>query len=142
MKRARLVVAAILLSSSGCAGWKNFFPATGAVTPQREQRQADTVRDFEERRDAAQLRAALDRWQQGDPVGCEAMLAAIVKRRPDYTDARLQLGQVLFARGDAPAAEPHLRAVVDQQPELAEAHHALALVLDATGRSEEASQHL
>jgi Flp pilus assembly protein TadD len=142
MKPPRLLVVAILMSSYGCAGWKGLRSAPGTVTPQREERQAETVRDFEDRRDNAQLRAALDRWQQGDAAGCEAMLTAIVKRRPDYTDARLQLGQVLLARGDAADAEVHLRAVLEQQPELAEAHHALALALDATGRSAEASQHL
>jgi Flp pilus assembly protein TadD len=132
-----LVLIAVL---PGCAGWESRLIAP-AVTPQREVRKSEAVRTFETHRDAAQLSAALDLWRSGDCAGCEAMLAAVVQRRPDYLDARLQLGQVLWSRGDAVAAEPHLLAVLEKQPERAEAHHALGLLQDGTGRAEEARQH-
>jgi Flp pilus assembly protein TadD len=125
---------------AGCAGWESrLFPPP--VTPQREARKTEAVQTFETHRDAAQISAALDRWQSGDAAGCEAMLAAVAARCPDYADARLQLGQVLWSRGDAAAAEPHLRAVLEKQPDRAEAHHALGLLLDGTGRADEARQH-
>jgi Flp pilus assembly protein TadD len=125
---------------TGCAGWESrIFPRP--VTPQREARKTEAVQTFETHRDAAQVSAALDRWQSGDAAGCERMLAAVVARCPDYCDARLQLGQVLWSRGDAAAAEPHLRAVLEKQPDCAEGHHALGLLLDGTGRSDEARQH-
>ena len=123
----------------GCAGWKNKVqPAT--VTQSREVRAAEAVRDFEDRRDLAQLQAALDRWKQGDAARAEAMLATIVNRRPDYADAQLHLAEVLWSRGD-PKAESHFRAVLQSQPGRAEAHHALGLLLDASSRPDEARQH-
>lgn len=124
----------------GCAGWKPRL-LSSPVTPQREERSADVVREFELRRDAAQLQAALDRWHQGDAHRCETMLAALVARRPNYLEARLRLAEVLWARNDT-AAEEQLRAVLQQEPNRAEAHHALALLLEATGRIDEARGHL
>ena len=133
-----LLAAAFVLS--GCAGWESRL-VPPPVTPEREARKSEALQSFETRRDAMQLSAALDRWRSGDAAGCEAMLTAVVARRPDYNDARLQLGQVLWARGDAAAAEPHLRAVLDQHSRRADAHHALGLLLDGTGRAEEAQTH-
>src|SRR5437016_1901863 len=60
----------------GCAGWKAKVQKP-TLTDKREDRTAEAVRDFEERRDAAQLEAALDRWKHGDVATAEAMLAAI-----------------------------------------------------------------
>src|SRR5439155_2083716 len=107
----------------------------------REQRAAQAVHEFEQRRDAAQLSAALDRWKQGDAATAEAMLIAIIRRRPESYDARMRLAEILWSRSDI-AAEPHLRAVLEAEPNRAEAHHALGLLLDGTGRSDEARQHL
>ena len=139
----RLIVSLVFLTSvvmNGCAGWKHTLqPPTMAET--REERAIDAVRSFEERRDSAQLEAALDRWKQGDVSRAEAMLSALVNRRPDYADARVHLAEVLWSRNDA-AAEEHLRAVLETNTQRADAHHALGLVLDGTGRSEEARQHL
>ena len=53
----------LLAAVTGCAGWKQKVqPAT--VTATREDRAAEAVRTFEEHRDAAQLGAALDRWNR------------------------------------------------------------------------------
>ena len=129
----------LLAAVTGCAGWKQKVqPAT--VTATREDRAAEAVRTFEEHRDAAQLGAALDRWNQGDVRGAEAMLASIVSRRPDQVDARLRLAEMLWSRGD-PSAEGHLRAVLEAQPNGADAHHALGLVLEGTSRIDEAQHH-
>jgi Flp pilus assembly protein TadD len=125
---------------SGCAGWKQTIQKP-TISENREERATEAVRNFENRRDAAQLEAALDRWRQGNPAMAESMLLAIVKRRPDNYDARMRLAELLWSRSDA-AAEPHLRAVLEAQPARAEAHHALGLLLDGTGRVDEARHHL
>jgi len=139
----RLVVSLVCLSTAlltGCAGWKQTLqPKTAMET--REERAKEAVQDFEERRDAAQLEAAVDRWKQQDVGRAEAMLSAIVNRRPDYVEARVLLAEVLWSRNDA-SAESHLRAVLELQPNRADAHHALGLLLDGTGQAEEARQHL
>ena len=83
----------VLLLISGCAGWKQNTQKP-TVTEQREDRAADAVRNFENRRDAAQLEAALDRWRQGNAPMAESMLLAIVRRRPDNYDARMCTGRV------------------------------------------------
>jgi predicted Zn-dependent protease len=132
---------AIALFASGCASWRPVL-GTSPVADKRKDRATDAVRTFEKHRDAAQLEAALDRWKQGDFTGAEARLAALVQRRPDFSDARLRLGEILWSRGDAAAAEPHLRAVLEVSPDRAEAHHALGLLLDATGRADDARVHL
>jgi Tfp pilus assembly protein PilF len=139
----RLIILLVWLSAAsfaGCAGWKQTLqPKT--TTETREERAKDAVQDFEERRDAAQLEAALDRWKQGDVGRAEAMLSAVVKRRPEYVAAQMLLAEVLWSRNDA-SAEQHLRAVIELQPNRADAHHALGLVLNGTERTDEARQHL
>lgn len=129
-----------LVFAAGCAGWKQKVHKP-TLTEKREDRAAEAVRDFDERRDVVQLDAALDRWKQGDVAAAEAMLAAIIKRRPECTDARMRLAEILWSRADT-SAESHLRAVLEAQPNRAEAHHALGLVLDGSGRPDEARYHL
>jgi Tfp pilus assembly protein PilF len=136
-----LAMNVVVLLCAGCAGWKESI-ASKPVTPVRKERAEDAVRSFEERRDAAQLQAALERWQQGDGAGCEARLEAIVQRRPDYAEARLRLGEVLLQRGDAEAAQQHMLAALELQPNWAEAHHAFGLLLAAEGLEDEAAQYL
>ena len=126
--------------AAGCAGWKQKVKKPD-LSENREERAADAVRAFEQRRDAAQLSAAVDRWKQGDAAAAEAALTAIIRRRPDCNDARLRLAEILWSRGEI-AAEPHLRAVLESEPNRAEAHHALGLLLDGTGRADEARQRL
>ena len=112
----------VLLLISGCAGWKQNTQKPSRSPEQREDRAADAVHNFENRRDAAQLEAALDRWRQGNAPMAESMLLAIVRRRPDNYDAHMRLAQLLWSRSDA-AAEPHLRAILEAEPNRAEAHH-------------------
>jgi len=140
MLMAALAPASVIVLATGCAGWKQKVQQP-TLTENREQRAAEAVRAFEQRRDAVQLEAAIDRWKQGDAGRGEVMLANILNRRPDYNDARLRLAEILWSRGDA-AAEGHLRLVLQSEPNRAEAHHALGLLLDGTGRGGEARQHL
>jgi Tfp pilus assembly protein PilF len=136
--QAAAIIAACCVAHSGCSGLKDRLQPN--VAAQRQQRAAEAVQAFEGRRDKVQLEAALDRFQQGNVDAAQAMLTGLVTRRPDYSDARLRLAEVLWSRGDA-AAEAHLRAVLEKEPSRPEAHHALGLVLDGTGRSHEAQQH-
>jgi tetratricopeptide (TPR) repeat protein len=128
------------LGAIGCAGWRKQVEKQG-VSEDREVRAAEAIRDFEQRRDAAQYQAALDRWRQGDVAQAETQLAGLALRRPDLLDARLRLAEVLWARGEV-RAEEHFRAVLASNEACAEAHHGLGLMLDAMGRREEARQHL
>jgi Tfp pilus assembly protein PilF len=137
---ALVLVVVCWFAGAGCAGWKQKVKKPDP-SDNREERAAEAVRAFEERRDAAQLSAALDRWKQGDTAMAESALAAIIRRRPDYNEARMRLAEILWSRGDI-AAELHLRAVLETDPNRAEAHHALGLLLDDTGRPDEARQHL
>lgn len=130
----------LLVLAGGCAGWRSAANATTSTSPQ--ERQAAVVKDFEERRDAAQLAAALDRWQHGDASAARAMLTDLVERRPDHFEARLRLGELLWSEGDGPSAEHQLRAVLALKPDAAEVHHALGLVLWGTGRQAEGQHHL
>ena len=111
-----------------------------SVSQTREERAAEAVKEFEDRRDAAQLAAAIERVEQGDAARAESMLTSIVKRRPDCIPARLLLAEVLWSHSD-PAAEEHLRAILTADDSHAEAHHALGLVLDATNHANEAREH-
>ncbi len=135
-----LCMLAVAAALSGCAGWRDKLNPSPTVTQTREERAADAVRDFEDRRDAAQLAAAIERIEQGDMPRAETMLESIVKRRPTCVPARLRLAEILWLRNDV-AAETHLRAALEADASHAEAHHTLGLVLDATGRTDEARRH-
>jgi Tfp pilus assembly protein PilF len=126
-------------SIAGCASWRQKFAEPG-ISQNREERAAEVIREFEDRRDTAQLAAALERFEQGDIDRAETMLTSVVNRRPDLSEARLRLAEILGSRND-PAAETHLRAVLENDSKSAEAHHALGLLLEATDRIAEARQH-
>ena len=135
------IVACLVLG--GCAGWRQQAVAPApTVADQREARREAAVRSFEQQRDAMQLQAALDRFEQGDYAGCESRLAALVERRPDYIPARLRLAEILWSRGDAAAAEQHYLAVLALDANHTEAHHGLGTLLEAEGRFDDAAAHL
>ena len=130
-----LCVIGCLLATVGGAGWKQKVKKP-ELTEDRKRAAESAVRDFEKRRDAAQLSAALDRWKQGDAPPLRRLWLRSFRRRPECVDARLRLAEILWSRSDI-AAEPHLRAVLKAEPTRAE-HHALGLLLDGTGRADEA----
>jgi predicted Zn-dependent protease len=135
-----MIAVVVAVTTVGCAGFREKINSPG-VTASRVERSAQMVHDFEERRDAAQLAAALDRLNQGDAARAESMLAALVKRRPDFSDARLHLAEILWSHGDA-SAEQHLRAILESHPNRPDVHHTLGLLLSATNREGEARHHL
>ena len=126
----------------GCAGWQQqLTPSQSKAEPTRQARASDAIKEFEQRRDAAQYQAALDRCRQGDLLRAESLLSSLVGRQPEFYEARLRLAELLSARGD-PAAEAHFQAVLAAQPARAEAHHAFGLFLNSQGRSAAARDHL
>lgn len=135
-----LLVATLLLT--GCAGWRAQLAPQPTVADDREARQSAAVQSFEQHRDAMQLQAAIDRFNQGDYSGCESRLATLVERRPDFVPARLRLAEIIWSRGDAASAEQHYQMVLSRYPDLAEAHLGLGMLLEAEGRFEEAAVHL
>lgn len=132
----------MLLLATGCAGWKPHAASKPTVSENRSLRHSAVVRDFEQQRDAMQLQAAIDRFNQGDLAGCESRLVKLVERRPDFAEARLRLAEVAWSRGDAAAAEQHYQAVLSARSDSAEAHHGLGMLLTAVGRFGEANPHL
>jgi Tfp pilus assembly protein PilF len=139
MPRLLIVVSLLFV---GCAGWREQLNPPQTVAEEREARTAAALQSFEEQRDAMQLQAALDRFNQGDYSGCESRLATLVERRPDFVPARLRLAEILWSRGDAATAEQHYHAALALQPDLAEAHHGLGTLLEGEGRFDEAEIYL
>ena len=125
----------------GCAAWRGRLP-TADVAQQRQVREADAVKLFEAHRDEAQLQAALDRWAQGDPAGCETRLRALVNRHPGDNQVRLHLAELLWSQGAAREAESELQQVLAAEPASGAAHHLMGMVLAENGRQDEARGHL
>jgi tetratricopeptide (TPR) repeat protein len=135
-----LALLTLTLLLPGCSAFREKILSPG-VTATREERSAQVLREFEDRRDAAQLAAALDRLNQGDISRAQSMLTVLVNRRPDFADARLRLAEILASRSD-PAAEAHLRAILATDPTRPDAHHALGLYYSSTNRPTDALHHL
>ncbi len=112
------------------------------VAEVRRERQAQVLQAFEQQRDEAQLKAALDRWQQGDIAGCETRLRSLVQRKPQYCDPHVHLAELAWSHENADEAIGEYRAALAIAPNRADVHHALGLVLEATGHSAESQHHL
>lgn len=112
-----------------------------SVAPLPPEKQDEVVRQFEERRDAAQLGAAIDRWKQGKSAESEAMLVQLLERNPEHVEGRRALADLYADRPDAPAAIKHFSHLVEHHPEDAQAHHSLGLVYQSNGRRSDALAH-
>jgi Tfp pilus assembly protein PilF len=140
---APLTVLLLLVSSlTGCASWRPTAKNDKSVTEVRNERHAHAVQAFEQQRDEAQLKAALDRWQHGDVAGCESRLRSLVQRKPQYCEAHVHLAELAWSYDNADEAIAEYRAALALAPQRADIHHALGLVLEAVGHSAEAQQHL
>jgi Tfp pilus assembly protein PilF len=106
--------------------------------PRRKERKEEVLADFEARRDAARLQAALNRWTEGNEAACYQQLADLVKTRPQFVDARLQLAELLLYRGDLDEAKQQLQAALETAPNRADLHDCLGRVLEAGSQHEEA----
>jgi Tfp pilus assembly protein PilF len=140
--RHSLIAWVVLVSTlSGCANWRP-QAKEATLSDARQARHAMAVQAFEQQRDEAQLKAALDRWQQGDIAGCESRLRNLVQRRPEYCDPHVHLAELAWSHDNADEAISEFRAALALVPQRADVHHALGLILEATGQLAEAQHHL
>ena len=84
----------------------------------------------------------MNRWQQGDALGCEETLRAIVERDPGNVEARLALADVYWAHEAWDSTEEQLRAALTAAPDRADAHQSLGLLLEIRGNQAESLEHL
>ena len=133
-------LAAITLSTCGCAGFRFPTPDTQDVAKQRAERKEEFVREFETNRDRAQFHAAQQRWQEGDAKAAHQLLEPLLVRRSDHAEAHLLMAEVIF-ESEPQAAVEHAQQAVRTKPKDPQAHHTLAVLLEASGRSEEAKLH-
>jgi Tfp pilus assembly protein PilF len=141
---APIVLTLLILAgamSSGCATLSSMRRDLAEQPPKRKQRQEKVVAAFEAQRDAAQLEAALNRWNEGNHAACEQLLTSLVERKPQYVDARLQLAELHLFREETDPAEEQLRAALAIAPQRADLHDCLARVLEASERNSEAVVH-
>lgn len=127
--------------TTGCTTLSSIRRDLSEQPPKRKQRQEKAVAAFEAQRDAAQLQAALSRWNENNHAACEQLLTSLVGRKPQYVDARLQLAEFYLFREQTGLAEEQLQAALDLAPERADLHDCLARVLEASERSSEALVH-
>ena len=88
---------ALLASAAGCAVLDLPDLPVADIAQKRQQRTEEVVREFESKRDLAELQAALAHWKQGDVEACEQGLQRLLKRNPDHHEARLLMAEVRLA---------------------------------------------
>ena len=135
--RNHLLVVPIFLILSGCASLPVKSPTGEDVAPKRKERQHQVINDFASRRDKAQLKAALARWNEGDEEGCKASLKQLLVRNPQNKEAGLAIADLFIHQNYLVAAEQQLRIMATSLDD-AQVHHSLGLILETTGRRNEA----
>ncbi len=101
------------------------------------------VRAMPERTAEAWFALALE--LEADPDGRAGAMDAYqhaLEKRPDWTEARLNLGALLYEQGATDEAARQFELAVQTAPGNAMAHFNLASVLDELGRTAEAHRHL
>ncbi len=78
----------------------------------------------------------------GRPADAEVLLRQVLKRRPDFIDARVELGQSLFKQGRIADARAEFETVLKRQPDHARVRFYLADVLAAQNHRSEALAEL
>jgi Tfp pilus assembly protein PilF len=146
MSQQRLLIALAWLTASavlttGCTTWPSLKRELAQQPPRRNERKEEVLVAFEAQRDAAQLQAALDRFNEGNHAACHQQLAALVERRPQFVEARLQLAEFHLCHGELDQAQEQLRAALVLAPQRADLHDCLGRVLEAGSRDREAAEH-
>jgi len=131
-----------LLLANGCASTQPVASFTEDISPERKQRETQIADELKQRRNDAQIEAALSQWRQGNSTKCEKMLLALLQRAPGHTRARRTLADLYVATERPQQAVSHYRQLLAQDPEDAMAHHSLALLLDTLGNKSDSEQHL
>ncbi|MCL6504222.1 MAG: tetratricopeptide repeat protein [Pirellulales bacterium] len=133
---------ALLVLLAGCTSWKLAKPDTPDVRGERARRSEKAVREFEARRDRAEVEAALTAVQAGDLPTARARLEEVLARRPHHAEARRLLAELQLLAGEAEAAEQTLQPLLGAGASDAATSHAWGLILDAQGRTDAACQAL
>jgi tetratricopeptide (TPR) repeat protein len=111
----------------------------GGVTPERQKRNEEAVRLFEQQRDFAEYETAKARWeQQDDAEGCREALMKLLARNPRHREARLLLAELFLSGDDFQGAYEQVKAALDAYPNDGEVQYTMALALDASGRTSDA----
>jgi Tfp pilus assembly protein PilF len=142
VSRLTLAFVAVLTATTlGCTSLN--LPASPKRNPAREQerKREQVVQNFEQRRNEAQCRAALARWQQGDTASCESLLVQLLGHTPDDCEARRLLADLYLAQQQPASALDQLQQLVEQHPDDAQAHHSLGLLFESLGRMSDALEH-
>jgi hypothetical protein len=95
---------ALLAPAAGCAVLDLPDAPVADIAQKRQQRTEEVVREFESKRDLAELQAALAHWKQGDVQACEQGLQRLLKRNPGHREARLLMAEVRRADNPPQAA--------------------------------------
>jgi len=134
------IVCSIL--STGCASNKPVVSFSEDISPQRKEREVKVADELKQRRDNAQLEAALSQWRQGNSAKCEQTLLMLIQRTPNHPLARRTLADLYVATERPQQAMLQYRQLLAQDPDDAMAHHSLGLLLDTLGKTSESEQHL
>ena len=95
---------ALLAPAAGCAVLDLPELPVADIAQKRQQRTEEVVREFESKRDLAELQAALAHWKQGNVEACEQGLQRLLQRNPDHREARLLMAEVRRADNPSQAA--------------------------------------
>src|SRR5204863_8512400 len=109
IRTSTLFACLIAMFLGGCASLERSMTSKEDVEAAQENRRKDAVRVFEEKRDHAQLQAALARWQSGDVKGCREQLEKLLARNPTHSEGQLLLADLMLFEQKPDAAVQQLK---------------------------------
>jgi tetratricopeptide (TPR) repeat protein len=129
---------ALVAVAAGCAGLDVPEPPIADVAKTRSRRTEEAVRDFEAKRDHAELQAALAHWNQGDVEGYEAALRRLLNRNPHHPEARRLLAEICPADNEFQGDVNQIQRAQTARSSDAHVQYATGLLLRATGQGDTA----
>lgn len=146
-RRFAAAAALWLSAAAGCqlpevSKWKLPEPPVPDVAPIRKERREDAVREFDERRNAAQFLAAQTSWRQGDQPRCREALEKVLDRDPNHRGALLLSADLALETERPQEAVDSLRRALSLDPRDAEIAYRLGLALETAGETAEAVPYL
>jgi len=136
----RLLLLAVLVLT-GCRSIPLPNPPVEDVAPQRDERKALAIEQFEQNRNFAEFQASRVAYDRGDLRNSQAGLENLLRRAPQHRDARLLLATVLFDEGHHDEAIAQLQTALDDFPNDPDVHRAMGSLLEALNQPEDASAH-
>jgi Flp pilus assembly protein TadD len=132
---------ALLAAAGGCAATRGTSPTVADISPARQSRKQQAVRDFEQQRDQAQYQAAVTCWEQGNFEDCQQELGAVLKRNPEHLEANRLLAELYLLNQQPAEARLILERLVQSHADDAQLHHLLSRVLESSGEREQSLVH-